>query len=219
MENTRISVFRMILVPGLITLAVTILRLVGELNRWSETFFRRSAGGAFAVVGIVWLAFVFAIFFALRLPAKGVALEKPGKALGLTVVAIVLCVAGTFVMFGAGPVRLIGGILILIAAFVVMRFAWPTYWNVMMAYAVAARIPVLIVMFFAIRGNWGTHYDAVEPATASYPGFASKFWELALEPQLFFWIPFTVVICGLFGIIAAAIARAVRKQPAPAAAA
>ena len=32
----------------------------------------------------------------------------------------------------------------------------------LIAYAFAARIPVLIVMFFAMRGGWGTHYDAVE---------------------------------------------------------
>lgn len=219
MENPRVSVSRMILVPGLITLAVTVLRLVGELNRWSEVFFKREAGGAGAIVGIVWLAFLFAIFFALRLQAFGVAFEKPAKGIGLAVVSIALCFAGSVVMLGGGRVRLAIGIVIIMAAIFLMRFAWPKYWNVMLAYALAARIPVLIVMFFAILGNWGTHYDAVEPNGSSYSGFAAKFIQLGLVPQLFFWIPFTVVICGLFGLIAAAIGGALRKRPAPAAAA
>jgi len=209
----------MILVPGLITLAVTILRLVGELNRWSETFFRREAGGGGAIVGIVWLAFLFAIFFALRLQAIGVAFEKPAKGIVLAVVSIVVCIAGTMVMFSIAPVRQAIGIIIMIAAIFLMRFAWPSYWNVMLAYALAARIPVLIVMFFAMLGNWGTHYDAVEPTGATFSGLAAKFIQLGLMPQLFFWIPFTVVICGFFGLIAAAIGGALRKRKAPAAAA
>ncbi len=52
---------RLILVPAVITLAVTLLRLVGELQQWSSALFNRSAGGGGAIVGIVWLVPVFGI--------------------------------------------------------------------------------------------------------------------------------------------------------------
>jgi hypothetical protein len=52
---------RLLLVPALITLAVTVVRLVGELMRWNPTFFSREAGGAGAIVGIVWLVPVFGV--------------------------------------------------------------------------------------------------------------------------------------------------------------
>jgi hypothetical protein len=52
----------LILVPAIITLAVTLLRLAGELLRWSPTFFNREAGGPGAIVGIVWLVPVFGIY-------------------------------------------------------------------------------------------------------------------------------------------------------------
>ena len=35
----------LILVPSLITLAITILRLVGELENWSPRYFGKAAGG------------------------------------------------------------------------------------------------------------------------------------------------------------------------------
>jgi len=39
--------------------------------------------------------------------------------------------------------------------------AWPSLFKTLLAYAYAARIPVVVLMFFAMKGNWGTHYDAV----------------------------------------------------------
>jgi hypothetical protein len=41
--------------PALITLGVTLLRLVGELRGWSPSYFSRLPGGGLAIVGIVWL--------------------------------------------------------------------------------------------------------------------------------------------------------------------
>jgi hypothetical protein len=48
----RLSIPKLILVPGLITLVITVLRLVGELQHWSKLFFNPSAGGGGAIVGI-----------------------------------------------------------------------------------------------------------------------------------------------------------------------
>ena len=75
--SPSLDVRRLILVPALITLGVTLLRLAGEVMHWSPAFFSREAGGAGAVVGIVWLVPVFAIYFALRLLRAG-----PRPALG-----------------------------------------------------------------------------------------------------------------------------------------
>ena len=74
MAVSRPSLGRLILVPALITLAVTLVRLAGELSRWSPSLFNREPGGPGALVGIVWLIPVFGIYFALRLARAG---EKP----------------------------------------------------------------------------------------------------------------------------------------------
>ena len=72
-ESTPVSVRDLILVPAGITLGVTILRLVGELNGWSPALFNSEAGGGGAIVGITWLVPVFGIYFALKLARSGAA--------------------------------------------------------------------------------------------------------------------------------------------------
>ena len=44
-SGSRISITRLIIVPSVITLAVTVLRLVGELQHWSTRLFNPEAGG------------------------------------------------------------------------------------------------------------------------------------------------------------------------------
>ena len=43
--------------------------------------------------------------------------------------------------------------------------AWPALGRTLLAYGLAARIPVALLMLVAMLGNWGTHYDA----RPSYP--------------------------------------------------
>ncbi len=218
MTNGSPSVGSMILIPGIITLAVTLLRLIGELRQWNKTFFSNAIGGGYAVVGISWLAVIFAIYFALRLRKTDQALQRKGKAIGLSFLALVLFVGGTFIMFKeSGGLQSTGllvlSLVIVTASIFVMRLGWAAYWKIMIAYALAARIPILIVMYFAMQRNWGTHYDAVPP-TEAFPTFASKFAQLALVPQIFFWIPYTVILCGLIGVIVAAIGKGPAKTDA-----
>ena len=47
----------------------------------------------------------------------------------------------------------------LLAIVILHRGAWPTFFKTILGYAFASRIPVLIVMFIAMLGNWGTHYE------------------------------------------------------------
>ncbi len=216
MTNESVNIGRLILMPSLVTLFITVLRLVGELNQWSPVLFRSSAGGAGAIVGIIWLAFAFAIYFAVRLAKEGDVFESTTRAILWCALSIIACFAGSVLtIFGeqvGSRVREWLGILTVCVGVLVMRFAWPTYWKALASYALAARIPVLLVMYFAIKGNWNTHYDAAPP-NVQYANVAAKFTQLALLPQLFFWVPITISFCGLFGILTAAI---LKRRIAPA---
>ncbi len=73
--------------------------------------------------------------------------------------------------------------------------------GVLLAYGFAARIPVLMVMCFAIALNWPTHYNAFPPGEIPINTFWEKLWHGAVLPQLVFWITFTLLVGVLFGII------------------
>ena len=68
-DAVYVSIPRLVLAPAAITLCVTLLRLAGELNHWSETFFTRSMGAS--LVGIAWLAPIAGIYFAHKLAKSG----------------------------------------------------------------------------------------------------------------------------------------------------
>jgi hypothetical protein len=87
-----------------------------------------------------------------------------------------------------------------VAAWIAYR-AWPRLGQVLLVYGLAARVPVIIVMLFAIYANWGTHYDVAPP---NFPEMApfSKWLQIGLLPQLFLWVPFTMFIGALCGGLA-----------------
>jgi len=63
--------------------------------------------------------------------------------------------------------------------------AWPALGRTLLAYGLAVRIPIALLMLVAMLGNWGTHYDA----RPSHPPVMSALgWWVAigLVPQLFF---------------------------------
>src|SRR5882672_12650128 len=99
MAVPRPSLGQLILVPALITLAVTLIRLVGELSRWSPSLFNRNPGGPGALVGIVWLIPVFGVLFALRLAADGQGPPSLAKAFGWTVLAVAVNFGLAFASF------------------------------------------------------------------------------------------------------------------------
>src|SRR5262249_59713952 len=68
-ENSKVNILQLILVPSIITLAITILRLVGELQHWAPRFFDRTAGGGGAIVGINSLPFLFGGVFPAEPPS------------------------------------------------------------------------------------------------------------------------------------------------------
>jgi len=65
------SIRRLVLGPALITLAVTLLRLLLEGARAPAWLANRNAGGAGALIGISWLPILFGPWFAARLRVQG----------------------------------------------------------------------------------------------------------------------------------------------------
>jgi len=209
---------KLILVPAVITLAVTLLRLVGELQGWSPLFFNREAGGGGALVGISWLVPVFGAWFGWKLARAGSGPGGIGRALGLALLALALVPALGFVMEKAGMnqqnlATLSVFVVASIVALVIGFKAWPALGRTLFGYGLAARVPVVIVMLVAMLANWGTHYDVAPSPDFPAMGTLAKWFWIGLLPQLTIWMAFTVVIGGLFGIGAAAIAR---RRPAAA---
>lgn len=208
----------MILVPALITLAVTLLRLTGELQHWSSRLFNPAAGGGGALVGIVWLVPIFGVYFALKLAGRGEAPTSPWRPVGLALLAFAF---NSLALAVAVALKLsIAGALSIFAvsswiSIVIAHRGWPALGRTLLAYAFAARIPVVIVMLLAIFGNWGTHYDLPppdEPAVAAMAPLVKWFW-IGLLPQLTIWIYVTVVGGILFGGLALAVRK---RRPVPA---
>jgi hypothetical protein len=201
----------LILVPSVITLAITLLRLAGELQNWSPTLFSRQAGGGGALIGISWLVPVFGMYFAVRLVKLGFRPASYGQLYGRALGAFALVLLLGFGVFKAGASPLVGLVTFAVASIVAVVIAlpaWPALGRTLLAYAFAARVPVAIVMLFAIFGNWGTHYDVSPPDASAVDQLTPlmKWVEIGLLPQMTIWIYVTVVGGLLFGGIAAAVA-------------
>jgi hypothetical protein len=201
---------QMILVPALITLVITVLRLVGEMQHWSSSLFNSSAGGGGAIVGISWLIPVFGVYFARKLEGSGEGPSSAGKALGFSFLAFALNTGVAFGTFALklGPLVIFPIWAVSCAIAVAIAFSgWPALGRTLLAYAFAARIPVAIVMLIAIFGNWGTHYDVAPPDWPQVNSMAPavKWFWIGFLPQMTIWIYLTVVGGMIFGAITAAI--------------
>ena len=210
---------RLFVVATVVTLAVTLLRLVGELARWSPALFNRAAGGPGALVGIVWLIPVFGVLFALRLAKEGQPPPSLAKAFGWAVLAFVVNTAlaiGSFKLFPTSPIAQLAifgvGSWIAIA---LARLGWPALWRVLLLYDLAARVPVVVIMFLAIFLGWDSHYAKPRPDFPPMGRWGLFAWT-ALLPQMSLWIYLTVVGGILFGAIAVGVRRlAGRRDRAP----
>jgi hypothetical protein len=213
------SALRLAWVPALITLAVTSLRLTGELLHWSPSLFNRDPGGGGALVGIVWLIFLFGIFFALRVAASGEQPAALGPAFGWPALGFAINTAvfvAALSLLPTNPVAQLG--LFSVGSWVaiwVARRGWPGLWRVLLVYGVLARIPVVVVMFLSIFGGWDTHYAKPRPDFPAMGPSGLFFWT-ALLPQLGIWIYLTVVFGMLMGAATLGIRRLLRRQEAAA---
>ena len=195
---------RLIVVPAVITLAVTVLRLIGELQHWSPRLFSREAGGAGALVGIVWLVPIFGVYFAIRLSQAGHGPANRGRAVGFAVAALLVEVLLVFTVFQVSRNIVATIALTNVASFLPLWIAyrgWPELGKVEVLYGLAARIPVVLVMFVAMAANWGTHYELGPPGFPEM-NLVPKWVVIGVLPQLSLWIAFTVIVGSIFGSLA-----------------
>jgi hypothetical protein len=212
-SSLNLNIKQLILVPALISLGVTLLRLVGELNEWSPILFGREAGGGGSIVGIAWLVPIFGVYFALKLARMGHAPASGWKMAGVSLLALAAATAVIMVLFSISQsfaVQAASGVLAALTAVFVICKTWPALFRTLLAYGFAARVPVAIVMLFAIYGGWGTHYELGPPGTPEMSPFV-KWIVIGLIPQMTAWIAYTVVIGSLFGGLAVALKGRARQ--------
>jgi hypothetical protein len=196
---------RLVLVPVLASLAVTLLRVTGEVCHWSDRWFSSATGGITPsgwswLVGITWLPLVFGPYFASVLrrsgeapPAWRLLLASCGGAL-----AVYLGFSMLLPRLPLGfPTFLLAAWTLMVAAATLAFVNWPRLGRVLLAYGLGARVPVVVLMFFAMRGRWGTHYDYVDMPRTLELSFAPRFLWFAFLPQLVFWTAFTVLLGSL----------------------
>ena len=205
---------RLVLIPALLSLAVTLLRLTGELLRWSEAWFSTATGGIAPsrvswVLGVTWLAAPFGAYFGWRLVGLGEMPPRPARAIALAL----LGAAGGWLGLRLArelpipfPLWLVPLWLVMAAAAAAQLAGWPALFRTLLLYGFASRIPVVLVMFLAMAGNWGTHYDYVGMPEPFRMPFAPRFLWLAFFPQLVFWLGFTIVVGSLAGSVSGALA-------------
>jgi hypothetical protein len=195
------KVLPLVLWPAVITLAVTILRLVGELRGWSPAYFNRLPGGGLSPLGITWLAPLVGLYFGWRLARAGVPGPHPIVAAGVPFLAastgvVVALLAGRLAKTSwTANLTLWGVVSILVAA--VVFVSWPALGRIMLAYAYAARIPVALVMALAVWRHWGTHYDAPPPLFPTMTGLRRWLWT-GLLPQTTIWVAWTTATGAIF---------------------
>jgi hypothetical protein len=212
LNDRAIPIGKLVLWPAVVTLAITLLRLVGELLDWAPALFNRSAGGGGSPLGVSWLPPVFGVLFAVQLVRAGFGPARAGKAIGMAVLGVVVAIGlmmvagslgilqpGTFSLFG-----LLAFTLALTAGAAVAWIGWPALGQVLLAYALAARIPVALVMLVAMLGDWQTHYDVAPPGFPAM-GVMAKWLQIGLLPQLTVWLAITVLFGVLFGSLAGAL--------------
>jgi hypothetical protein len=222
MTNGRIragpslSALRLIVVPALIAVAVTALRAYGEVHHWPEPIVNSAVCGK-AILGVAWLVPIFAIYFALRLFRAGSQPKFLARAAVLAIASLLLKLGGTFVMERPGlgyVMRVSLNLAVTALALGLQAVAWPALFKALLMYGYASRVPIAIVEFLAMRGHWGTHYDALDPGFPQI-GFWPTYIRVNLIPNIFFMEAYTVIVGGLFGVFAIAAMRKLNASRSP----
>lgn len=196
----------LVLVPALLTLVISVVRLCGEIFGWHGLLFGTpEAGGGQGLLGISWLIFVFGLWFGLRLQRAGRGPASRGKALVLSLVAVGVLAGGMPALQAAGVMwfpdaehpgeaRGLGWMLGLMGVACVVSFvAWGRAGRTLLVYGLLARLPVVAITWIALRQpDWNTHYTKI-PAFFTNVAEADRAGFLMM-PQLTFWPGLTVLL-------------------------
>jgi hypothetical protein len=210
------STLQLILAPALISLAVTLIRLTGELRHWSSAWFSTGqglSGPVSWVIGITWLSIPFGAYFGITLAASTGKVPRLLRSLPWAVAGVAVIYFSQFLSQFIRfiplkfPESLIPFWLLIAFAAAIQYLAWPALFKTLLAYGLSARLPVVLIYFLAMLGNWGTHYDYVGmPPQFSMPLLRRFLW-LTFFPQLTLWLGFTIVAGSVAGVIAGAMVR------------
>lgn len=202
------SPFRLVLWPTVVTLAISLARLLGQVQGWIPP----TSGGALHPLGITWCIFVFGGWFGFRLARSGSSptLARPWALALLALAAAAgvgfwqfraLAEAGSETDFAAlrGAVAMIAAVT---GAGALLMFAvWPRLAFTLLLYALPARLTIVAITWLAKRCEWNTHYTKFGRA-----GLERDMPETMLAAsvaQLGFWVPFTILggmlVGGIFG--------------------
>src|SRR5271169_4077411 len=192
--RTETNVLRTIAGPVVVSIAVTLLRLAGERLHWSPAWFSPETGGIFPsgtrwVVGITWLPVPFGLYFAARLLRSSQGPKRRYLPLASSLSGLAFIFAFAHLPFSlplAFPRVLVLVWLVMIVAAAHQFYAWRSLAKILLAYGLVSRAFVAIVMFLAMRGEWGTHYDYVGMPPEFHMSFWPRFLWLAFFPQLVF---------------------------------
>jgi hypothetical protein len=212
------NIGKLVLIPAIISFAVTILRLVGELNDWSPSLFSREAGGGGSIIGISWLVPIFGVYFAMRLIHDGYTPKGNVKVIAFAVIGAVAGMGVMVPFINRGPTDPLAIVMTFVGAGVgvaLQRIAWPALFKTLFVYAFAVRIPVAIVMLVAIYADWGTHYDVAPPGGLPEMSPLAKWFYIGAVYQFSFWILFTLIIGSLSGGVTALVLRAKARKEVP----
>jgi hypothetical protein len=205
---------------SVITLIVTLLRLVGELQGWNAFLFNAEGPGPESRqgwFGITLLIPIFGFWFGARLRRNTGEPAHAGRAAVFHGLAAAVLFGGFALAMQTGLIQMpskeapaaptgMAWALVFVAAAIAVAFAaWPRLSALLFAYALLARIPVVAITFLADSKGWDTHYTKLPPDFVLPDGMTKPVF-LAV-PQLTFWIAFTMLVGGLFGALGAACSR------------
>ena len=213
MTDSNSGLLRQIKVPALITLAVTAARLIGELLDGSELLFGSSGGGGLSLVGIAWLIPVVGFWFGYRYTEDGHGPDQPGSVLmsaGLSIaVAVVATILLNVLIAPVPPMSIVYTCACAAGASLLMLPAWPRVFFALFLYGLAARIPVIVITFVAVRVWPTTHYARAPAGLEGGPNELAGWLSLA---QLGVWVPATIVLGGLAASLGAMFSSRRRAQ-------
>src|SRR5262245_54219478 len=104
----RPAILRLIWIPSVISLGVTLLRLIGELQYWSGRWFSSETmgivpSGVSWLIGITWLALPFGAYFAWKLAAAGQVPGSLGKAFACVFSGLLVIIINHFFLIPNAP--------------------------------------------------------------------------------------------------------------------